>query len=71
MSVEASLPISLASSASPFSPSRTVNVVEPSTTCSFVTMWPWASRRKPEPLPPPLPLASAARMNATPGLACA
>ena len=50
-SVDASLPTSFAGSASPSSPKRTVNSLPPSTTCSLVTTWPWASIRKPEPLP--------------------
>ena len=50
-SLDASLPTSFAGSASPPSPKRTVNWLPPSTTWSLVTTWPWASIRKPEPLP--------------------
>ena len=58
-SLEGSLPTSLASIGSPFSPKRTVNASAFSTTWSLVTMWPAVSTTKPEPdaaRPPPSPL---------------
>ena len=57
MSLDGSVPTSVASASSPFE-KRTVMVLAPSTTCAFVTMWPSASSTKPEPSacpPPPWP----------------
>src|SRR3954464_9490436 len=59
MSLEGSLPTSLAGIGSSFSPKRTVKRLASSTTWSLVTMWPAVSTTKPEPeaaLPPPWPL---------------